>query len=124
MPLTFEQLTATKTKEDWKEGLLLALKGVGFIAHDGTGTATWELSGRATDSSEIVLEVTGSGALGAATYSVTHDGAVVDTGTIPSDGVIDLGLGVSVAFSAGPSGTTSFVDGDAYTLNVDTPNFD
>lgn len=123
---TLADLVQERTKEQMRELLLLALKGVGFVSKSGPGTGSLALSGAAAGDFEVVVRISTAGELGAAEMEVSTDGG--DTfeaaETIPSDGEFEVpDTGVTLLFANGDDGE-SFSLGDEFTFEVATPTLE
>jgi len=121
---TLAELVVPKTKEEMRELLLLALKGVGFLSKTGYGTGSLAADGAAEDDLDVVVKISLAGELGVAEFDVSWDGGetyeVADSGQLTSAS-IDIGNGVTLTFANGASGD-SFVLADewAFSLNIPT----
>lgn len=84
--------------------------------HTGSGTGTLTPSGAPTQPHSVLINVTGTGASGVASFSYQLDGgAAVSLGAVSS--VTNLGgTGINISFVNGGSGT-SFVLNDTYLFN-------
>ncbi len=125
--LTLDQLITEKTKEDLRDVLLLALKGIGFVQHDGTGSGMLSADGTPTDNYEVVIRISTEGELGAGEFEYSLDGGATYAApvTIPLGGTYALpATGVVIEFVTGPSGAdTSFIEEDTYSLTLAVPTF-
>ena len=89
------------------------------VANQGTGSL--QLGGAPTQAaSKVVIDITGSGEPGAATfqYSLNGGGTFSADQTVPASGAFPLDVtGATVTFAPGTSGT-SFVAGDTFSFGV------
>lgn len=126
MTLTFDELVTTKTKEQWRDQILLALQGIGYITKSGFGTGSLSASGTATDSLDIVVDITTLGGVGVAVFRYSIDGGVTWEAsgiTVPGGGSYVIpDTGVTILFVDGSEGN-SFEVGDDYSFTIATPTF-
>lgn len=123
--LTYAQIMDPGTVASAQQEVLDGLQGRSLVTHTGTGTGTVVLSGIPTAAYSVQLEITTSGEPGAAilSYSLDAGATWVTDVTVPSSGLYVLSVtGISIAFGAGPSGATSFVDGDVYSFTLAIPS--
>lgn len=94
------------------------------IEHIGTGQATFVKNGDPNGEYDVILEITLGGALNAAQYKLSLDGG--DTWsqikTVPVDGIVDTGTGITITFSEAVDPATSFVAGDTYSFKTTAPS--
>jgi len=101
--------------------------GDGSIVHTGTGTEEVSLTGTHSGNNRYVLEITSSGTVGSGggyelrknpwTGSEWGEEEVVSSGSIPSDGKIEVGNGSTFVFTVGENvvqGDTYFWETEAY----------
>lgn len=93
------------------------------ITHTGTGQATNEKAGNPNGEYDVVIEITKGGALNEAQYKMSLDGgdSFSQVKTIPIDGIVDTGTGVTITFTAAVEPSDSFVAGDTYSLKTTAP---
>lgn len=94
------------------------------LAHTGTGQATFVKNGNPNGEYDIILEITLGGTLNQAQYKVSLDGgdSWSQIKTVPVDGIVDTGTGITITFTAAVNPPTSFVAGDTYTLKTTAPS--
>lgn len=94
------------------------------ITHVGTGQATFVKGGTPNGEYDVVLEITQGGALNAAQYKVSLDGgdSWSQIKTVPVDGIVDTGTGITITFSEAVDPATSFVAGDTYSFKTTAPS--
>ncbi len=93
------------------------------ITLTGTGQATFVSSGTPNGEYEVVLEILTGGALNEAQYRQSLDGgdSWSVAKTVPVDGAVNTGTGVTVTFTAAVDPATSFVKGDKYAFKTTPP---
>ncbi len=93
---------------------------VSSVTSETAGDHTATASGNPTDAYDIVVEIVSGGALGSAVAKYSYDGgnSWSEKITVPSDGVLALGItGVSITIS----GTGDLTTGDKFTLTTTAP---
>lgn len=122
--LRLNDLLSAKNAEYWLGLLLNGLRGIGVPILNGVGTASCVLTGFPTAEADIAIKITTPGALGVAVYVLSTDGGVNYAApvTVPANGIIDTGLGVTATFGAGNL-EPSFVLGDIWSFPLNQPSF-
>lgn len=94
------------------------------LTHTGTGQATFVKNGDPNGEYDVILEITLGGALNQAQYKVSLDGgdSWSQVKTVPVDGIVDTGTGITITFTAAVDPPTSFVAGDTYTFKTTAPS--
>lgn len=93
------------------------------ITQAGTGQSTFSTGGSPNGEYGVVIEITTGGALNVAQYKVSVDGgdSWSQVKTVPVNGAVDTGTGVTVTFVAAVDPATSFVAGDTYSFKTTAP---
>src|SRR5687768_2668788 len=108
MALTLADLMAPRDVSAWTAQLLAALQGLGYVKQTGTGSGRLSLTGVATVTRTLTVEISTGGELGTAAFrwSLAQEDGTTTTGgpiTVPGGGSYVLpGTGVTLVFSGGP----------------------
>lgn len=126
MSLTLVELIRTKTREELKAELLLALQGIGYVRKTGPGEGLLTLSGIATDELDVAVKITTAGGLGTAEFQYSIDGGTTYNGVdiaVPGGGQYVLpSSGCTLVFENGPAeAEDSFAVGDFFNFLLSIP---
>ena len=115
---TLKTLLKARSSAFVRNQLYLALRGVGFVRHSGSGNGSVGVTGTAKAASSIVIEVTGDGSpdvSGALRWSIDGGRTWTEETEIPSSIDLTSSVGVTVALSGEASdGIQPFISGDTY----------
>lgn len=127
MGLTLAQLIEAKTKEQFRDELLLAMQGVGYVRKElGAGEGSLSVSGVAVAAYSVKVKIYVEGSRGAAEFRYSLDGGSTYGASnivVPSAGNYVLGsTGVTLLFENGPGAAEdSFLVGDLYAFTLAIP---
>lgn len=91
------------------------------VVHNGTGEATYTLTGNPLYDADVVIKIVSGGKLNEATAKLSVDGGDTfgDIFTIPVNGeVLISDSGVKIIFSEGTTPENSFVENDTYSFRI------
>lgn len=125
MSLTLAQLTAPQTVDQLRQLLFSSLQGVGVVTKTtGNGTGSLSASGTPNAAYSIVVTIYAAGELGAATFRYSLDGGSTSSAPTALPGIYSIpGTGITLTFTAGPTGAGTSFSGDVWTFPATVPSF-
>lgn len=127
MPSPFSVLQRTPTKEQLLLSLVAILKGIGLTTHTGFSPGTVTITGVPVADGVLLIQIVSGGDLGGATEKYSLDGGATwsSPATIPTDGIVSItgATNLSMLFTAAPTGLTSFIAGDVFTVPFNIPTW-